>query len=483
MTDPSSPPSPTPFEAAWLTEAVRLRELAEGDAVVLSDALPGSEPAQQQRWLQHRARRIAEAEGLMARVQDWRRNARLVLGVLLTLAVMSGAFAALGFFGAQNREINVLWTLIGLIGVHLVALLLWLLMLVFQGGSRGATLGRLWLWLVEHLPHRAAPAAGPDYVMQALPAIMSRSGLGRWWLSAVTHSLWLLALGATLLVMLLALSLRSYGFVLETTILSPSVFTDFVQGFGWLPSRLGFAVPDPASIAAALDTGVSQSEAVRRAWSSWLAGGLVVYAIIPRLLVWALTLLRIRLLNRVLLPDLALPGYGDLLCRASQALQNPGIIDADPGPYSSLRLTPPHPVPGRDALLIGMELHSDVRWPPFPSSAARPWLRVGEVVETREQRRAVLAELASSSVARLLVACDVRISPDRGSLSWLVDLSAPVGEIAVWLLGVDNAVGNDAGNDTGAREQVWRDSLSAVGLAEARIMTTPSAALRWLNHE
>jgi len=462
---------------------VRLRELAEGDAVVLSDALPGSEPAQQQRWLQHRARRIAEAEGLMARVQDWRRNARLVLGVLLTLAVMSGAFAALGFFGAQNREINVLWTLIGLIGVHLVALLLWLLMLVFQGGSRGATLGRLWLWLVEHLPHRAAPAAGPDYVMQALPAIMSRSGLGRWWLSAVTHSLWLLALGATLLVMLLALSLRSYGFVLETTILSPSVFTDFVQGFGWLPSRLGFAVPDPASIAAALDTGVSQSEAVRRAWSSWLAGGLVVYAIIPRLLVWALTLLRIRLLNRVLLPDLALPGYGDLLCRASQALQNPGIIDADPGPYSSLRLTPPHPVPGRDALLIGMELHSDVRWPPFPSSAARPWLRVGEVVETREQRRAVLAELASSSVARLLVACDVRISPDRGSLSWLVDLSAPVGEIAVWLLGVDNAVGNDAGNDTGAREQVWRDSLSAVGLAEARIMTTPSAALRWLNHE
>jgi len=479
VTDPSSPQSPTPFEAAWLTEAVRLRELAEGDAMVLCDALPGSEPAQQQRWLQHRARRIAEAEGLMARVQGWRRNARLVFGVLLALAVMSGAFAALGFFGAQNREINVLWTLIGLIGVHLVALLLWLLMLVFQGGSGGGTLGRLWLWLVEHLPHRAAPAAGPDYVMQALPAIMSRSGLGRWWLSAVTHSLWLLALGATLLVMLLALSLRSYGFVLETTILSPFVFTDFVQGFGWLPSRLGFAVPDPASIAAALDTGVSQSEAVRRAWSSWLAGGLVVYAIIPRLLVWALTLLRIRLLNRALLPDLALPGYGDLLCRASQALQNPGIVDADPGPYSSLRLAPPHPVAGREALLIGMELHSDVSWPPFPSSAARASLRVGEVVETREQRRAVLAELASSPVARLLVACDVRISPDRGSLSWLVDLSAPVGEIAVWLLGVDNA----AGNDTGAREQVWRDSLSAVGLAEARIMTTPAAALRWLNHE
>lgn len=475
MTDPSPPQTATPFEAAWLTEAVRLRELAEGDALTYADTLPDSDPVQQQRWLQKRAGYIAEVEGLAARVQGWRRNARLVLWVLLALALMSGGFAALGFFGAQNREINVLWTLIGLIGVHLVALVLWLVMLFFQGGSGGGTLGRLWLWLVEHLPHRAAPATGPDYVMQALPAIMSRSGLGRWWLSAVTHSVWLLALAATLVVMLLALSLRSYGFVLETTILSPSVFTDFVQGFGWLPSRLGFAVPDPASIASALDASANQSEAVRRAWSSWLAGGIVVYAFIPRLLVWLLTLLRIRSLNKALLPDLALPGYGDLLCRASQVQQNPGIVDAAPGPYSSLRLTPPHAVPGREALLIGMELHSDVRWPPFQPSSARTSLRVGEVVETREQRRAVLAELVSSPVARLLVACDVRISPDRGSLSWLVDLSAPVGEIAVWLLNVDDAAG--------AREQVWRDSLGAVGLPENRILTTPAAALGWLSHE
>src|SRR5690606_27710824 len=150
-------------------------------------------------------------------------------------------------------------------------------------------------------------------------------------------------------------------------------------------------------------------------------------------------------------------------------------VDADRGPYSMLRLTSPHPVPGRDALLIGIELPNDVSWPPFPASATRASLWAGGVVESREQRRSVFAELALSRVARLLVACDVRISPDRGSLSWLVDLSAPVGEIAVWLLGVDNAAG--------AREQVWRDSLTAVGLAETRIMTTPAAALRWLNHE
>lgn len=474
MTDPSSPQVVKPFEAAWLTEAVRLRELAEGDVMVFSEGLPEADQGQQQ-WLQRRASHIADADGMTARVLGWRRNARLVLWVLLALALLSGVLAALGFFGAQNREINVLWTLIGLIGVHLVALVLWVLTLFFQGGSGGGTLGRLWLWLVGHLPHRAPPSAGPDYVMQALPAIMSRSGLGRWWLSAVTHSLWLLALGATLLVMLLALSLRSYGFVLETTILSPSVFTDFVQGFGWLPSLLGFAVPDSASIAAALETSGDQSEAVRRAWSSWLAGGIVVYAFIPRLLAWGLTLLRIRLLNKALLPDLALPGYGDLLRRASQVQQNPGVVDAAPGPYSSLRLTPPHSVPGREALLVGMELHSDLRWPPFPPSSARPSLRVGEVVETREQRRAVLSELASNPVARLLVACDVRISPDRGSLGWLVDLSASVGEIAVWLLGVESAAGT--------REQVWRESLSAVGLTENRILTTPAAALRWLNHE
>lgn len=475
MTEPSSRQSTTPFEAAWLTEAVRLRELAEGDAVAFFDDLPGTEPAQQQRWLQQRASHIADVEGLAPRVQGWRRNARLVFAVLLVLAVLGGGSAALGFFGAQNREINVLWTLLGLIGIHLAALLLWLFMLVSQRGSGGGTLGRLWLWLVEHLPQRPAKAAGPDYVMQALSAIMTRSGLGQWWLSAVTHSLWLLALLTTLLVMLLSLSLRSYGFVLETTILSPTVFTEFVQGFGWLPSRLGFAVPDPAMITAALDPAVSQSEATRRAWSSWLAGGLVVYAILPRLLVWALTLLRIGMLNKSLQPDLALPGYGDLLCRATQSRQDPGIVDAAPGPYSSLRLAPPHRVPGGVALLVGLELHADISWPPLSLSATKTSFRVGEVVDTREQRRAVLAELKSTPVTRLLVACDMRVSPDRGSLSWLVDLSALVGEIAVWLL--------DGGADAAAREQVWRDSLTAIGLPETHILTVPVAAVDWLSYE
>ncbi|MGH8464753.1 MAG: hypothetical protein ACRER5_11440, partial [Pseudomonas sp.] len=106
MTDPSAPALLSPFEAAWLTEAVRLHELAEGDAVASFATLPGPEPRQQQRWLQERAAHIANVEGLTPRVQQWRRNARWVLVLLLVLAVVGGVSAGLGFFGAQNREIN-----------------------------------------------------------------------------------------------------------------------------------------------------------------------------------------------------------------------------------------------------------------------------------------------------------------------------------------------------------------------------------------
>src|SRR5690606_17614611 len=101
-------------------------------------------------------------------------------------------------------------------------------------------------------------------------------------------------------------------------------------------------------------------------------------------------------------------------------------------------------------------------------------VRIGEVVDTREQRRAVLTQLGSKPVARLLVVCDARVSPDRGSLSWLVELSALVGEIAVWL------VGSAAGS--ASREQVWRDSLTSIGLAQSHILTAPAAARDWLHH-
>src|SRR5690606_40190750 len=59
----------------------------------------------------------------------------------------------------------------------------------------------------------------------------------RWWLSSITHAFWTAALAGSLTGLLLALSLRSYAFVWETTILPASVFAAVVQLLGWLDRK------------------------------------------------------------------------------------------------------------------------------------------------------------------------------------------------------------------------------------------------------
>lgn len=473
------------LNACWLAESVRLQELEAGTSPQTTPHSPplpldADRPAQIQ-WLLGRAQAVGQSLELTQAVGAWRRHARLIFLVLVILALSSGAMAALGFFGAQNRAVNVVWTLLGLIGLPVLTLLLWIVTLTLRRplGRRagGGLAGRIWLWLVEHCPRMfKGNETGPDgRVAQALAALMNRSGVGPWWLGFITHTFWLLALSATLLAMLLALSLRSYGFVLETTILSPDVFGSFVRGFGALPARFGFAIPDADMVAAALAGDVAgQSEAARRAWSSWLSGGVLVYALLPRLAVWLLTIVRLFSLRSRLMPDPTLPGYADLLAREARRA-SPGIIDGAPALGRILQVAPIHAVSDKHAALIGIELNSDIKWPPFWAEVPGKALTTFDVVESREQRRAALSDLIARPPRRLMVVFDRRVSPDRGTLTWLVDLSHHAGELRVWLIG--------GSADLNERNQVWLDSLTAIGLDGERVFTDSRLAEDWLiNH-
>ncbi|MDP2141033.1 MAG: DUF2868 domain-containing protein [Gammaproteobacteria bacterium] len=492
------------FDACWLAEAVRLHEqqAANESALEFSEpfSLPESNPQGfEEAWLLRRSYVLGTELGMLDTIHTWRRHAGIALVLLGTLAVISGFTAALSFFGAENRQVNVIWTLLGLIGLPLLALLLWVAGLVFSVGGRqgrgaGGVFGRLWLWLVSRWPRTEptnpssasepardeapvvfrAPQVAHDTVIRALAAMMSRSGVGTWLLSFITHSLWLLLLTATLIAILLVLSLRSYGFVLETTILSPEVFTRLVQGFGALPAQIGFAVPDADMITAAL-TGevVTQVESARRAWSSWLIGGLLVYAVFPRLLAWGLSLVRLLVLFSRTGLDLSLPGYADLLAREVRRA-SPGIVDAAPPAPAVRRVADVHRVPGRGAVLLGLELRGTIAWPPGGIANARPLFTVAEIVDSREQRRLVLTRFKAEPPARLLVACDAGLSPDRGALEWLVDVSQYAGELRVWLLDAQLEAGQE-------RLHAWRDSLGAIGLAGNRVISGETAAFDWLN--
>tara|TARA_R110002167_G_scaffold6277_1_gene28712 strand:- start:85885 stop:87312 length:1428 start_codon:yes stop_codon:yes gene_type:complete len=461
------------FEALWLAETIRLQELESHSGQYprsVSEQLPASlQDADLEQWLLDRAQQQTQAQGLRERMQAWTHSARLLLFILLTISIISGAGAAFGFFGSDIRSVNVIWTLIGLIGVHFLALLLWL----FGGRLSGGILGRLWFWGIAHWPRgRQQRDFGIEgKLAKTLAKLMQANGLGQWTLSSITHSAWLLALLASLGTMLLALSLRSYSFVLETTILSEAVFSDFVVGFGYLPSLLGFAIPDPAMIASALSgDALAQPELARRAWASWLSGGLIVYAILPRFLVWAISLLRFFVLRARLHLDLSEPGFAEF---ARSDTHSRGVVDAANTPPPTLQIAAQHQVQGQGSALLGLELGTPLQWPPqglVPGSVEQLFT---EIVESREQRRAALQALRERPPRALLVACDARLSPDRGSLHYLVELSNSAGELRIWLLQVK-------GQEASVRLALWQESLARIGLPPAGVMTEEADALAWV---
>lgn len=522
------------FEACWLAEAVRLRELAEaaeiGIGIVggsrsseLADkALPivGGEEA----WLLRRAATIARDNGMLEATLAWRRRAALMLGLLCVLAVLGGFTAALGFFGAQERAVNVVWTLLGLIGMPVLALLFWIISSLLTGRVGAGVPGELWMWLMSHAPRFGGGTnhAAEVAVVRALATLSSRSGLARWWLGFITHTLWLLMIAACLVTILLALSVRSYSFVLETTILAPEDIAGLVENIAALPASLGFVVPDAEMVTAALAAtqadvssaavatdaaaglsaiapsadssaepsadlagdlaavSATQSEAARRAWASWLIGGLLVYALLPRVLVWMFAVVRLGQLRARLALDIRLPGYAELL-RRTASTDSPGVVDAAPALPLPPQVAAIHRVRNHDAVLLGLELGRDLLWPPArlakPRSGAGGEFNVIDMVESREQRRSALAQLASHAPAKLLLACDVRLSPDRGTLGWIAEVSHYAGELRVWLVSPDSA--EDVATAWN-RELTWRDSLAAIGLGAERLMTTESAAYAWL---
>jgi len=203
-------------------------------------------------------RTLAQQHGYAERVQRWHRHAGWLLGGLGLLAVLAGFSAGMTLVGSASRSVNVLWALLGLIGVHSVALLFWLLL----GQAGGGAAGRLWFAVLQRWGLGASALPGkPDPLGRALVALLARDGLGRWWFGMITHALWLLALAAALLALLAVLSLRSVSFTLETTILPAAVFAAVVEGLGAaqfaLPGaidRVRAAVPDRSEGAAPSST-------------------------------------------------------------------------------------------------------------------------------------------------------------------------------------------------------------------------------------
>lgn len=452
----------TDLDKRWLTEAVRLREehagpLDDQEANRRARQLGGDLATR----IENRALWLAERDGMRAALLHWKQGARLALLVLLAVAVLSGAGLAFAALGDGQRPVNVFWAVGSLLGVNLLLLLSWA-MSFSLAGEQGASLGRVWLWLSEKLARDAQAV----HLAPALLLLLQRQRLNRWLLGALVNGLWLLALGSALLVLLVLLATRRYGFVWETTILGDQTFIDLTQALGALPALLGFSVPDVAMIRA---SGVSQPvlELARQAWAGWLLGVLVVYGLLPRLLLAATCLWRWRRGRQHLSLDLQLPGYSTLREALMPSSERLGINDPEPAAMSEVtRVADAEHSAG--ALLVGLELDDQRPWPPaLPASVVD-----AGILDSRESRNRLLEQLSRFPPARLAIACDPRRSPDRGSLALIAELARSAGATRIWLMQAPPGQALDS-----ERLGDWHQALEKLDLRFA-----DTAPLHWLEH-
>lgn len=506
-----------PLQSRWLAEVVRRHEERHAalDDERVHAAARAAAPDFEGRLL-HRADALAGGMGWRDAILRWQARARVLLVAAALLALVLGFGAAAGVLGDGARPVNVVWTLGGLLGVHLLSLLLWLLSLALQGGARGGfqhggVLGRAWLALTGFLDRSKAAADLP----LALGGLLGRGRLAAWGVGAANHALWFAALlGATLGVLAL-LATRRYGFVWETTILPAQSFVGLSAALGALPATLGFPVPDAATVVASGDAPMVD-EAGRRAWAGWLVGALVVYGVLPRLVLVVLCALMWRRGTRRLALDLSRPGYARLRPLLMPDSERIGV--RDPAPAAMPRPLRHAAVATGDggAVAVALELGDDLSWPDVlatPASGADSVWTDGGRLDGREQRRAARERFAAHPPARLLVAVDARQTPDRGSLGLIAELADHAQSIRVWLAGLGASpmaarnAGAGIGEQRGAadgggaapsgRLRQWREGLAGIGLGEtgaagqgganagapgAAVFVDAAAARAWLEH-
>lgn len=457
---------PKNFDNFWLAETLRLRESLWGPLEDASELRKlHSTPASFEARVLARARLLAEREGLAQTLSNWRSVARLTLLLFAVLGFLLGGAAAAGALG-PGGAVNLAPALTALLGLNTLAFLLWIVSFFVQSGAAGSVLASAWLKLTHKL------ARGPDAALlpRALLELLSRGRMQRWAAGALSHGFWVIALAAALLTLLGLLATRRYTFHWETTLLSPDAFVMMVQGLGRLPSLLGFPEP-PAAIIRSSSGQSTLPDTAHAAWSVWLIGIVFAYGLLPRVAALVLSITVLKRRRNAMVVDTSLPGIAELRERLMPASATAGIDR--PPPVIAKASPPTAHVSTGDGMhgLVGLELPSELLWLPDEVPAGVNDLGI---VDARQERRHLLDMLNSHPVERLLVCCDARQTPDRGTVSFLVELAGLARQMRLQLLPDDASP---------TRREQWLQQLLNAGFEPEHFCKSKAYALTWLAGE
>ena len=291
-----------------LTELVRLLETEQHvfatDPLLITEKLQ-SEDGKPLQKLYRRASRIdsnGALSSVLAKIDGRIKGIMVVMSVVWCLSGFLGLFTLL-----KTNVVNFFYVLVCLLGFHSLMLLGWLVMTLINQGKQSSN------WFASFV----SPSyliRGKDDVTKAAVNLYERqlqhSGM-RWYLGRFSHQLWLATLTGMLLAIIFLLIVRQYSFSWESTLLSDQSLITLTHVLGWLPSMVGFDVPNDAAIIQSRLVTDAMPLSVARQWAGLLIGSLLMYGIVPRAFAWAFCALMFR--RKKMRLDIKLPYYQKIL--------------------------------------------------------------------------------------------------------------------------------------------------------------------------
>lgn len=398
---------------------------AQIDQVLRHDAAPFPER------LFKRAALIDSDEQLLQRVQRSRQQWRLLLLAASVLLLVGGFSASSTLMAADT--VNFFHLLLALLGLNSLMLLLWLASLL--PGRRH----RLPAWLDPALWLRRQ-----DELTQAQASLYAQYATSpalRWYAGMCSHRLWLCTLLGVWVGVWLMLLVRQYSFNWESTLLASDSLVQWVAWLSWLPSRLGFAVPDAEAVR---HSRLAADSATARQWGSLLVGSVLCYGLLPRLAAWLWCFRRWRRCAGQL--PLSEPYYQHIVQQWQQR-----VVDADEGGEPAAPQAPPLRLSDdpKWALLLEADW-PDPHW--HRAVLGQVWQNRG-VLAGRADYSECLARL-SREPAQLLLGVRAHRVPDRGLLRQIDALAGAASSGVVVLLLLPEEVLDDS------TLQQWRHALA-----------------------
>ncbi len=375
------------------------------------------------------------------------------------MSIMSVIWCVSGFFGLftllQANVVNFFYVLVCLLGFHTIMLVGWLVLTIINQSKHSTN------WFASFVSPSYLIRGKDDVTLAAVKLYeqqLQHSGM-RWYLGRFSHQLWLATLTGMLFAIIFLLIVRQYSFSWESTLLSDQALITLTHVLGWLPSMVGFDVPNDAAIIQSRLVTDALPLSIARQWAGLLIGSLLMYGIVPRALAWIFCALMFR--RKKMRLDIKLPYYQKIINFWQRK-----VIDADDFVEVAAPIAPKAIMSSANKLVALLEYptDNDLWWQAGLIDNNESVEDFG-IIDDRDDMTRLTTYLMAHPV-QVLLGIHQKALPDRGTLRKIDQIAAQArAGLIVQLLEDEDHIFTD---NKSVRYQQWQTALAErqIGLVD-----------------